>query len=202
MSGQRPGPRPGGPSDDSPVRERWVPSPMNTQPRQGRQNPFAHERQSAIASPSLSNAPEHKPDKPQSLEAAKVSVVADLESRSLYRFEIRPVSFSQRRLRRTTGPRHQYPPFLPETHFHTETPSPPRLEYPPSRHSWVRAEALLKRETLAQESGKKVAAIQRLLPAMVQLTVQFIRTIRNGIVLRMRCLAALAPLRISMTAYL
>jgi hypothetical protein len=34
--------RAGGPSDDSPVRERWVPSPMNTQPRQGRQNPSPH----------------------------------------------------------------------------------------------------------------------------------------------------------------
>jgi hypothetical protein len=65
-----------------------------------------------------------------------------------------------------------------------------------------RAEALLKRETKAQESGNKVAAIHRLLPAVVQLTAQFIRTIRNGIVLRMRWLAALAPLRTSMTAYL
>jgi hypothetical protein len=36
------GSRPGGPADDSPARERWVPSPMNTQPRQGRQNPFPH----------------------------------------------------------------------------------------------------------------------------------------------------------------
>jgi hypothetical protein len=58
------------------------------------------------------------------------------------------------------------------------------------------------RETKAQESGNKVAAIHRLLPAVVQLAVQFIRTIRNGIVLRMRWLAALAPLRISMAAYL
>jgi hypothetical protein len=33
------GPRPGGPSDDSPARKRWVPSSMNTQPREGRQNP-------------------------------------------------------------------------------------------------------------------------------------------------------------------
>jgi hypothetical protein len=66
----------------------------------------------------------------------------------------------------------------------------------------MRAEALLKSETNAQESGKKVAGIHRLLPAVVQLTAQFIRTIRNGIVLRMRWLAALARLRISMTAYL
>jgi hypothetical protein len=53
-----------------------------------------------------------------------------------------------------------------------------------------------------QESGNKVAAIHPLLPAVVELTAQFIRTIRNGIVLRMRWLAALAPLRISITAYL
>jgi hypothetical protein len=33
------GTRPGGPPDDSPARERWVPSPKNIQPRQGRQNP-------------------------------------------------------------------------------------------------------------------------------------------------------------------
>jgi hypothetical protein len=40
----------------------------------------------------------------------------------------------------------------------------------------MRAEALLKRETMAQESGSQVAAM---LPAVVQLTAQFIRTIRN-----------------------
>jgi hypothetical protein len=91
-------------------------------------------------------------------------------------------------------------PLQPETHFHAKTPSPPRLEYPSSRLSWMRAEALLKRETRAQESGKKVAAIHRLLPAVVQLPLQFVRTIRNGIVLRMRWLAGLAPPRISMTA--
>lgn len=48
----------------------------------------------------------------------------------------------------------------------------------------MRAEALLKRETRAQESGNKVAAIRRLLPAVVQSAVHFIRTILNGIVLR------------------
>jgi hypothetical protein len=66
----------------------------------------------------------------------------------------------------------------------------------------MRAEALVERETKAQESGNEMAAIHRLLPAAMQLTAQFIRTIRNGIVLRMRRLAALAPLRISMAAYL
>jgi hypothetical protein len=60
---------------------------------------------------------------------------------------------------------------------------------------------LLKRETKAQESENNVAAIHRLLPAVIQLTAQFLRTIRNGILLRMRWLAALAPLRISMAAY-
>ena len=45
----------------------------------------------------------------------------------------------------------------------------------------------------------KLAAIHQLLPAVVPLTAQFIRTIRNGMVLQMRWLA---PLRISMTACL
>ena len=66
----------------------------------------------------------------------------------------------------------------------------------------MRTDALLKHETMDQESGKKVAANHRLLPVEVPLTVQFIRTLRNGIVLRMRWLAALAPLRIYMAAYL
>ena len=44
----------------------------------------------------------------------------------------------------------------------------------------MRAEALLKRETNAQESGNNVAAIHRLLPPAVQLTAKFIRTTRNG----------------------
>jgi hypothetical protein len=53
-------------------------------------------------------------------------------------------------------------PLRPETHFHAETPRPPRLEYPSSRLPWMRAEALLKRETKAQESGNnEVAAIHR-----------------------------------------
>jgi hypothetical protein len=63
-------------------------------------------------------------------------------------------------------------------------------------------EALLKRETKAQESGKNGAPIHRLLPVVVQQTAQFIRTTRNGNVLRMRGLAALAHLLISMAAYL
>jgi len=39
-------------------------------------------------------------------------------------------------------------PLLPETHFHAETRSPPRLEYPSSRLSWVGVEALLKLKVL------------------------------------------------------
>jgi len=66
----------------------------------------------------------------------------------------------------------------------------------------MRAKALLKRKTKAQESGNKVAAIHRLLPVVVQLTAQFIRSLRIGIVLRSRGLADLPPLRISMTTYL
>jgi hypothetical protein len=104
-------------------------------------------------------------------------------------FRPRMVSQPQR------GDRNPFPcPLLPVTHSHAETPRPPRLEDPSSRLSWVRVEALLKRETKAQESGNKVAAIHRLLPAVVQLTVQLIRTFRNGIALRMRWMAALAPL--------
>ena len=62
-------------------------------------------------------------------------------------FRPRMVSQPQR------GDRNPFPcPLLPETHSHAETPSPPRLENPSSRHFWVRAEALLKRETMDQES--------------------------------------------------
>ena len=61
---------------------------------------------------------------------------------------------------------------------------------------------MVEREAKAQESGRKVAGIHRLLPAVVQLTAQFIRTLRNGIAVGMRWLAALAPLRASMKSYL
>jgi hypothetical protein len=52
-------------------------------------------------------------------------------------------------------------PLLPETHFHAEMPSPPWLEYPSSRDPWVRARALLKCETKAQESGNNAPAMCR-----------------------------------------
>jgi hypothetical protein len=57
----------------------------------------------------------------------------------------------------------------------------------------MRAKALLKHETKAQESGNKVSAIHPVVPVVVQLTAQFIRTLRNGIVHRLRWPAALPP---------
>ena len=65
-----------------------------------------------------------------------------------------------------------------------------------------RRKAMAEREHKAGETGRRVAAIQRLLPAVVQLTAQFIRTLRNGIAAGIRWLAALEPLRVSMIAYL
>ncbi len=74
----------------------------------------------------------------------------------------------------------------------------------PGRNKSVkkRTETLTKREARAQESGKNVAGIHRLLSGVVQLTTQFIRTIRHGIVARMRWLAALDLFRASMKSYL
>jgi hypothetical protein len=68
--------------------------------------------------------------------------------------------------------------------------------------SSLRTESMLQHETKAQESRKKIPGIHRLLPAVVQRTAQFIRTLRNGIVPPLRWPAALPPLRTSMTAYL
>lgn len=65
-----------------------------------------------------------------------------------------------------------------------------------------RREALKQREIKAQESGRQVAVIQRLLPDVVQLTAQFIRTLRNGILVKIRWQAALEPLRATMKAYI
>ena len=56
-----------------------------------------------------------------------------------------------------------------------------------------RRKAMAEREHKAGETGRKVAAIQRLLPAVVQLTAQFIRTLRNEFATGMRWLAALEP---------
>ncbi len=58
------------------------------------------------------------------------------------------------------------------------------------------------RERRAQAAGRRVAPVQRLLPVAVQLTAQYIRSIRNGILVGMRWIAALRHLRDAMIAYL
>ena len=65
-----------------------------------------------------------------------------------------------------------------------------------------REEAMEIRETRAKANGAKVAFIQSLMPVAVQLTAQFIRTLRNGIMVGMRWLAAVKLLRAAMKAYL
>ena len=62
--------------------------------------------------------------------------------------------------------------------------------------------ALSKPKTLARSMGRTVAAIQEFLPVAIQLTAQFIRTLRNGILLGMRWARALALLRTSANSYL
>ncbi len=58
------------------------------------------------------------------------------------------------------------------------------------------------RERRARAAGRKVPAVQKLLPVAVQLTAQYIRSIRNGILVGMRWIEALRHLRASMMAYL
>lgn len=65
-----------------------------------------------------------------------------------------------------------------------------------------REEAMEIRETRAKANGAKVAFIQSLMPVAVQLTAQFIRALRNGIMVGMRWLAAVKLLRAAMKAYL
>ena len=65
-----------------------------------------------------------------------------------------------------------------------------------------RQEQLVQRQTHARTLGRSVAAIQKFLPVAIQLTAQFIRTLRNGILLGMRWAEALALLRKSTKAYL
>ena len=72
-SPQSRGSRPAGPSDDSPARERWVPSPRKISPGRGDRSPPPHEHQHPLPSPAPDDAPEHESEKPQSFEAAKVS---------------------------------------------------------------------------------------------------------------------------------
>ena len=61
---------------------------------------------------------------------------------------------------------------------------------------------LLQRQIRAQAQGRKVAAVQKLLPVAVQMTAQFIRSLRNGILSGMRWTWALELLRASTKAYL
>lgn len=65
-----------------------------------------------------------------------------------------------------------------------------------------RKKAMKVRESSAKAAGKKVAFIQSLMPIAVQLTAQFIRALRNGIVVGMRWLAAVEILRTATKAYL
>ena len=58
------------------------------------------------------------------------------------------------------------------------------------------------RKSRAAAAGRKVAAGHKLLPAVVQLTAQFIRTLRNGILIRMRWARALELLRAATKSYL
>jgi len=58
------------------------------------------------------------------------------------------------------------------------------------------------RESRAKARGGKVAFIHSLMPIAVQLTAQFIRALRNGIIVGMRWLAAVEILRGAMKAYL
>ena len=65
-----------------------------------------------------------------------------------------------------------------------------------------RADQLVRRERQARAAGRKVAAVQKRLPSVVQLTAQFIRTLRNGILTGMRWIRALELLRAATKAYL
>jgi hypothetical protein len=58
------------------------------------------------------------------------------------------------------------------------------------------------RESRAAAAGRKVAAVHQLLPPVVQLTAQFIRTLRNGILNGMRWAPALELLRAATKSYL
>jgi len=65
-----------------------------------------------------------------------------------------------------------------------------------------RETAMERRREVAADCGRVVAHFQDKLPPIVQLTVQFIRTLRNGILGKMRWLAAVGHLRRSMESYL
>lgn len=65
-----------------------------------------------------------------------------------------------------------------------------------------REQQLVQRETQAKAAGRKVAAVEKLRPAIIQLTAQFIRSLRNGILAGMRWARALELLRASTKSYL
>jgi hypothetical protein len=65
-----------------------------------------------------------------------------------------------------------------------------------------RADQLVRRERKARAAGRKLAAVQKRLPSVIQLTAQFIRTLRNGILTGMRWVRAQELLRATTKAYL
>ena len=65
-----------------------------------------------------------------------------------------------------------------------------------------RVEATRCRERRAREVGRKVAWVQRQMPPVVQLTAQFIRSVRNAILVGMRWIRALDLLRAATEFYL
>jgi len=60
----------------------------------------------------------------------------------------------------------------------------------------------IRREQRAKKAGRKVAEVQRRLPAVVQLTAQYIRAVRNGILNGTRWIRALAQLHAATKSYL
>jgi len=64
------------------------------------------------------------------------------------------------------------------------------------------AEQLREREEKAAASGRHVAPAQSLLPAVIQLTAQFVRAVRNGILGQLALRDVLGSLRMAMFAYL
>ncbi|MEN9676483.1 MAG: hypothetical protein RIS76_2379 [Verrucomicrobiota bacterium] len=52
--------------------------------------------------------------------------------------------------------------------------------------SWRKVEQLIQHQTQARALGRSVATIQEFLPVAIQLTAQFIRTLRIGILFGMR----------------
>lgn len=65
-----------------------------------------------------------------------------------------------------------------------------------------RQQSLSARRVKAAAHGQVIPEHQQRLPVVVQLTAQFIRTLRNAILVGMRWLPALALLRASMEFYL